>query len=236
MKRVIAVMLAALLALGMIGTLAERVPEEKKGETLELEAAGAETEVEAGDEVGELDLLSLEGETVSLSEAGPEGGAPEAAEANDDDIAIDEEYFPDAVFREYVRENFDADGDGKLSADECLGVNTIDVSQKDIKSLKGIEYFTNLTYLKCSNNKLTQLVVSKNKELDMLFTYNNAIKSIDIKNSPDLRKALSEYKKKTTKKYVKWLHKSEFSSLIYGVYIDASTTLTNGKKILYKGK
>lgn len=61
-------------------------------------------------------------------------------------IKINEAYFPDAFFREYVRLNFDTDQDGVLSIEERKQVKEIDLlDQKPlICSLKGIEYFEEL--------------------------------------------------------------------------------------------
>ena len=45
------------------------------------------------------------------------------------------------------------------------GVTTLDVSNKEISDLTGIEAFTALTYLDCNHNKLTSLDVSANTAL-----------------------------------------------------------------------
>lgn len=65
--------------------------------------------------------------------------------------------FLDAAFRSYVQTNFDRNNDGRLSREERAAVKTIDVCGKNISSLKGIEHFTALTNLNCSNNSLTSL-------------------------------------------------------------------------------
>ncbi len=65
-------------------------------------------------------------------------------------IPIDSEHFPDNNFREYVLENLDTDDDGALSANEISKVDYLNVSAKNISSLKGVEYFTSLTDLYCS--------------------------------------------------------------------------------------
>ncbi len=65
-----------------------------------------------------------------------------AVEANAaDGVAINEENFPDAIFREYVSTNLDTDGDGALSDAEIEAVTSIDVSGDGISSLQGIEFF-----------------------------------------------------------------------------------------------
>ena len=58
-------------------------------------------------------------------------------------------YFEDQNFKNWLTEHHDTDGDGEISVEEALAVNEIDVCTANITSLKGIEYFTNLTSLKC---------------------------------------------------------------------------------------
>lgn len=80
-----------------------------------------------------------------------------------DGIAIDEEHFPDEVFREYLKDNFDKDGDGNFSQGEIDSVTSIDVNGKhEIKSLVGISHFSSLKSLNCKWVALTSLDVSQN--------------------------------------------------------------------------
>ena len=83
-------------------------------------------------------------------------------------IAIDEQIFPDENFRAYVSETYDTDHDGILTADERRAVKDCLVSQKEIHSLRGIEYFPNLEKLDCSLNPIRKLNVSKNTRLKHL--------------------------------------------------------------------
>jgi len=108
-------------------------------------------------------------------------------------IEINEENFPDEIFRNYIKETFDTDRNGVLSATEISGINYINVSKEDeahenekISSLKGIEYFTSLTYLNCCNNNLTSLDVSNNTALTTLYCYNNNLTSLDVSNNTAL--------------------------------------------------
>ena len=95
-------------------------------------------------------------------------------------IAIDAVNFPDANFRSIVTENYDTDKDGNLSDTEIAAVEKIDCVDKGISSLKGIEYFTALKVLLCSQNQLTVLDVRKNIELSLLSCYRNQLATLDI--------------------------------------------------------
>lgn len=101
-------------------------------------------------------------------------------------IEINEDNFPDENFRQYVSENIDqADASGnkdkKLSQAEIESVTEIDVNYKNIASLKGIEYFTNLKELKCSGNYLVELDVSTLTNLESLNCADNPeIESLDV--------------------------------------------------------
>ncbi|MCM1084116.1 MAG: hypothetical protein NC428_11620, partial [Clostridium sp.] len=74
------------------------------------------------------------------------------------EVAIDETNFPDSTFREYVKQ-FDKDKNGSFSSDELVKVKFLYVDGETIASLKGVEYFTALTSLYCSNNQLTNMDV-----------------------------------------------------------------------------
>ena len=99
---------------------------------------------------------------------------------------ITEDAFPDPVFRAYVFDNFDVDKDGKISEEEALNVKTIDVSDRGIKSLTGLEYFPKLRELYCGDNQLTSLDVTKNPELSYLCCEDNQLTSLDVTNNPEL--------------------------------------------------
>ena len=102
--------------------------------------------------------------------------------------------FEDENFKAYCVENFDSDGDGKVSYAEAKVVTNIDVCNKGISSLKGIESFTNLTYLSCfsnpfnsSSNQLTSLDVSQNTALTVLKCYSNRLTSLDVRGCTALK-------------------------------------------------
>ena len=105
--------------------------------------------------------------------------------AADGDVQINETNFPDANFREYVKQ-FDKDNDNILSQIEIDDVKGLDVSRKNITTLKGIEYFTKLEGLNCARNQLTELNVSKNTALISLDCSRNQLKELDVSNNTAL--------------------------------------------------
>ena len=110
--------------------------------------------------------------------------------AAESDVPIDATTFPDATFLEDVGK-FDKNGDRNLSESERNAVKEINVNGREsgrtkITSLKGIEYFPNLTKLDCRNNELTELDVSENTALQKLWFYGNQIKSIDLSKNTEL--------------------------------------------------
>lgn len=94
-------------------------------------------------------------------------------------VQINAAAFPDAAFRTYVLDQLDPNADGFLTPAEMAQITDIDVSSMGIKTLKGIEYFCNLTNLRCSDNELTELNLSSNFLLN-LFVSSNALKKLDI--------------------------------------------------------
>ena len=98
-------------------------------------------------------------------------------------VDINETNFPDDIFRSYVSEKFDKNNDGRLTYREAetndIG-NKIDVSNKGLTSLKGIEHFPYLEALKCADNNLTSLDVSKLPRLKELECYRNQLTSLNV--------------------------------------------------------
>ena len=80
-------------------------------------------------------------------------------------IIIDEINFPDDNFRDYVSNDLDPNNDMCLSEDEIAGINRIVVADMGISDLKGIEFFTELTILDCSDNCLDHIDISANTKL-----------------------------------------------------------------------
>ena len=97
--------------------------------------------------------------------------------------------FPDENFRTYVFENFDTDGDGFLSAEECNAITRIEVHTDDIESIQGIEYMPNLEILYAfgwETGILKDLDVSNNLALNTIRVDKNPITSIDLSKNAAL--------------------------------------------------
>lgn len=59
-------------------------------------------------------------------------------------------------------------------------VTILDLADKNLSSLDGIEYFTELERLLCYGNQLKSLDVSKLTKLTLLYCYNNQLESLDV--------------------------------------------------------
>ena len=91
-------------------------------------------------------------------------------------------YVPDAAFKAYLVENFDADSDGEISEDEAMDVESIDLSDVTTKvtTLAGIEYMKNLKTLNAAYHSLTSLDLSHNNALTEIVVNNNKLKTLDL--------------------------------------------------------
>ena len=106
------------------------------------------------------------------------------------DTAIDETNFPDAVFREFVKE-FDTDGNGILSDAEIAEVTVIDCKEKGILDLTGIRVFkNNLKELYVSRNELSELDITSFKKLEILYCSGNKLTGLDFTGCSSLWKVL----------------------------------------------
>ena len=109
----------------------------------------------------------------------------EEGEKPKEEIAINEENFPDENFRAYLMSQ-SYGKDGIITEEEIKNVVRIEVAEKKITNLKGIEYFTALTNLFCGDNPLTSLDVSKNTALTTLYCNNNQLTSLDVSKNTAL--------------------------------------------------
>ncbi|MBR6365844.1 MAG: hypothetical protein IKS10_07095 [Lachnospiraceae bacterium] len=111
-------------------------------------------------------------------------------------IPINEKNFPDSVFRGEISSKYDKNKDGKLGVSE-LAITTMDVNGLAIKNLKGVEYFTSLSTLHCYDCKIASLDLHTNKELQILFCWNNGMTTLDVTGNTKLRSLQCSYNKYT---------------------------------------
>ena len=111
--------------------------------------------------------------------------------------AINEENFPDEKFRNWILAQKYGE-DGALTAEEIAAVTEINVSNKSISDLTGIEYFTALTSLNCEGNPLTSLDVSKNTALTLFDCSNNQLTSLDVSKNTALTELDCSYNQLTS--------------------------------------
>ena len=97
----------------------------------------------------------------------------------------------DSTFAAYCRSNFDTDKDGKVSMQEASVVESIDLKEKGVSSLRGLEYFFNLKFLDCSQNNLSTLDISGNTSLISLDCSLNHLASLDLSKNTKLQRLLS---------------------------------------------
>ena len=115
------------------------------------------------------------------------------------DISINEENFPDEYFRQYLLSK-DYGQDGILTAEELKGIKTLilnfDKAEKaaadmvpkiPLRSLKGLEFFTELEVLNCNDCLLTELNLTCNNKLKELECAGNKLTELDLSQNRELR-------------------------------------------------
>ncbi len=106
--------------------------------------------------------------------------------------------FKDVRFRQYVRSEFDTDGNGFLSDSEISEVTEIDCHDMGITTLEGIGYFRNLQRLDCGFNRISELDLSANKELISVTCHDNGLTSINVQGLTNLNDLFCSYNELTS--------------------------------------
>lgn len=88
--------------------------------------------------------------------------------------------FADANFLKAVREALGKGPSDRIYTTDVSKLKSLNVASKGISSLDGIRYFSSLEELKCENNNLTTLDVSKNTKLKVLHCWINNLTSLDV--------------------------------------------------------
>lgn len=80
----------------------------------------------------------------------------------------------------------DQELNGVVDVDDIKRVEVLGLNGKKIKSLKGIEIFTNLQSLDCSFNQIRELDLSKNEKLSYILAHENELEKIEFGNKEAL--------------------------------------------------
>ena len=123
---------------------------------------------------------------------------------------FDEEHFPDPVLRAEICNHIHSLQEGALlDVYYAKAVDTIVIEEEDITSLKGIEYFPNLTWLDVTDGKLTEVDLTCNKKLEKVYLHRNKLTSLDVSGLTALE-TLSVFGNKLT-----WLDVRGLTALKY---------------------
>ncbi|MBR5634494.1 MAG: leucine-rich repeat domain-containing protein, partial [Prevotella sp.] len=101
-------------------------------------------------------------------------------------LLLNAENFPDANFRAALAEILEISEGDEITAEKIAATTYIDVlrwgieDSEKISDLTGIEYFTALKQLWCTNNQLTSLDVSKNTALRRLYCDFNQLTLLNV--------------------------------------------------------
>ena len=107
-------------------------------------------------------------------------------------------YVPDDKFEQALIDlGYDTTLDDSVLTANISGVTNLDVSEKEISDLTGIEAFSALTSLECWSNKITSLDMTANTALTNLNCWNNKLTSLDVSKNTALD-YLSLYKNQLT--------------------------------------
>lgn len=100
-------------------------------------------------------------------------------------LPINEDNFPDDNFRKYIK-TYKAGGRDVLTVEEQRNVTTIEINNKGVSDLKGIEAFPNLTELDCGNNSIQNLDLRQNPALEKLICNKNQLTQLDLSKNPKI--------------------------------------------------
>ena len=119
----------------------------------------------------------------------------------------------------------DVNNDGEIQLTEAALVYWLNISNQpagnsDITNLVGLEYFTNLQRLDCSDNSITNLVLSGLNNLDTLLCSYNNMTAINLSNLPSFKNLHCQNNNLTS------LNFSAFQSL-EEVYCSSNSNLTS---------
>lgn len=100
-------------------------------------------------------------------------------------LPINEDNFPDPNFRDYIKTS-KASGRDVLTVEQQKNVTTIEINNKGVSDLKGIEAFPNLKVLNCGSNSIQKLDLRQNPELEKLICNTNQLTQLDLSKNPKI--------------------------------------------------
>jgi Leucine-rich repeat (LRR) protein len=103
--------------------------------------------------------------------------------SNAQNVNIPDEFFKSAL----IAGGVDTDENLEISTSEAEAIKFLDVTNKNISDMTGIEAFINLDSLYCSSNKITSLNVSSSSNLAVLNCWSNHLTSLDISGCTALK-------------------------------------------------
>lgn len=157
------------------------------GKTSETETSPKELEETTGESSTPTSESSEEQPEMTNQRIEPQGGIMPLAgtilrEGNlGDDPAT---YDIDKNFADVLRADHGAPT--QITDDFLESLTSLNVISKNLTSLIGIEYATNLRTLYCSSNQLTELDISRNTALMYLFCFSNQLKELDVSSNTAL--------------------------------------------------
>ncbi|MCC8036280.1 MAG: hypothetical protein LIO77_10215 [Rikenellaceae bacterium] len=101
-----------------------------------------------------------------------------------DDKPGQPDFIADENFRNFCLQYYDLDGDGVFTPEEAARITEVILNNERIYSLEGIEYFTALEYLDCSENFISDIDVSGCPELRVLNANFNPLKTVNVSGNP----------------------------------------------------
>lgn len=114
---------------------------------------------------------------------------PLAVDPNEEDVKINDASFPDASFRDYIKQNADHNGDGQLSPDERNAVLMINlIGDPQLSNVKGIELFPLLQAVNLSSTALTDIDLSSNTLLENINLSGTKVVTLDLSKNIELTK------------------------------------------------
>lgn len=183
------VSLSTTLILGCLsmGSKVFAATDEIDEENIEIGAAQEEISIEILEDLEDQSIFD-ETDTQTAADDDESSAVIYAEVEYTEGIAIDEASFPDTAFRKYVQNHIDSDENGVLDEAEIRACVEIDCSGLGIANLTGIEIFSNLEKLDCSNNNISSLDISQNTALTQLICYGNKLNSLDTSKNSKVEK------------------------------------------------